>query len=237
MDTAEIDRELDDVESRIDRLRSLYEQYFLGIEKMEPSIPRRDVERKMTILRKEQIRNTAQRFKFQMLVQRYNTMQQHWARVTREIENGTYRRDVARAAARFGEKEALTILGKKKQKQYAVLAEAQLATRNKRRGVSGNDDELELSDSDLLVDDDDDDVPTGSSQRAPVSASDPGSSERKGQLGGLRWTGKNANDPASAVRSTEAQSSVKRRLTELAAAMKVPFPTSNDDPATPPPRA
>jgi hypothetical protein len=237
MDTAEIDRELDDVESRIDRLRSLYEQYFLGIEKMEPSIPRRDVERKMTILRKEQIRNTAQRFKFQMLVQRYNTMQQHWARVTREIENGTYRRDVARAAARFGEKEALTILGKKKQKQYAVLAEAQLAARAKRRGASGTDDELELSDSDLLVDDDDDDVPTGSSQRAPIATDDPGSSERKGQLGGLRWTGKNANDPASAVRSTEAQTGVKRRLAELAAAMKLPVPTSNDDPATPAPRA
>jgi hypothetical protein len=239
MDTAEIDRELDDVESRIDRLRSLYEQYFLGIEKMEPSIPRRDVERKMTILRKEQIRNTAQRFKFQMLVQRYNTMQQHWARVTREIENGTYRRDVARAAARFGEKEALTILGKKKQKQYAVLAEAQLAARAKRRGASGTDDELELSDSDLLVDDDDDDddVPTGSSKRAPIATDDPGSSERKAQLGGLRWAGKNANDPASAVRSTEAQTGVKRRLAELAAAMKVPVPTSNDDPATPAPRA
>jgi hypothetical protein len=125
MDTAEIERELSDLETRIDRLRALYEQYFLGIEKMEPSIPRRDAERKIQVLRKEQIRNTAQRFKFQMLVQRYNTMQQHWARVTREIENGTYRRDVMRAAARFGEKEALTITGKKRQKQYAVLAEAQ----------------------------------------------------------------------------------------------------------------
>jgi hypothetical protein len=238
MDTAEIDRELDDVEAKIDRLRSLYEQYFLGIEKMEPSIPRRDVERKMTILRKEQIRNTAQRFKFQMLVQRYNTMQQHWARVTREIENGTYRRDVMRAAARFGEKEALTILGKKKQKQYAVLAEAQLAARNKRRGAAGNDDELELADSDLLVDDDDDDVPTGAKHVAPTSSGDPASSERKGQLSGLRWTtGKSPGDPASAVRSTEAQTGVKRRLAELAAAMKVPVATSNDDPATPPPRA
>ncbi|MEP7126908.1 MAG: MXAN_5187 C-terminal domain-containing protein, partial [Byssovorax sp.] len=163
-------------------------------------------------------------------------MQQHWARVTREIENGTYRRDVARAAARFGEKEALTILGKKKQKQYAVLAEAQLAARAKRRGVGGGD-ELELADSDLLVDDDDDDVPTGSSQRVPISADDPGSSERKGQLSGLRWTGKNAGDPVSAVRTAEQQTGVKRRLAELAAAMKVPVPTSNDDPGTPPPRA
>jgi hypothetical protein len=238
MDTAEIDRELDDVESRIDRLRSLYEQYFLGIEKMEPSIPRRDVERKMTILRKEQIRNTAQRFKFQMLVQRYNTMQQHWARVTREIENGTYRRDVMRAAARFGAKEALTILGKKKQKQYAVLAEAQQLARDKRRGAVVDDsDDVELSDSDLLVDDDDDDdVSTGSAQQKPISANGPGSSERKAPLGGLRWSGNNPGDPASAVRSVEAQTGVKRRLAELAAAMKVPVPTSNDDPATPPPR-
>ena len=239
MDTAEIDRELDDVESRIDRLRSLYEQYFVGIEKIEPGIPRRDVERKMTILRQEKIRNTAQRFKFQMLVQRYSTMQQHWARVTREIENGTYRRDVARAAARFGEKEALTILGKRKQKQYAVLAAAQALTRSKRRGES-DDDALELADSDLLVDDaddDDDGAPTGSLHRPPISATDPGSSERKGQLSGLRWTGKNPGDPASAVRTAEAQTGVKRRLAELAAAMKAPALAPHDDPATPPPRA
>ena len=241
MDTAEIDRELDDVESRIDRLRSLYEQYFLGIEKMEPSIPRRDVERKMTILRKEQIRNTAQRFKFQMLVQRYNTMQQHWARVTREIENGTYRRDVMRAAARFGEKEALTILGKKRQKQYSVLAEAQAEAQALRKRRSGEDDELELSDSDLLVEDDD--GPQQSAvARSPIASGasgDPGSSEHKGKLGGLRWSGKSASDPASAVRSTEAQTGVKRRLAELAAAMKAPAASldEDEDPPTLPPRA
>jgi hypothetical protein len=237
MDTAEIERELDDLETRIDRLRALYEQYFLGIEKMEPSIPRRDAERKIQILRKEQVRNTAQRFKFQMLVQRYNTMQQHWARVTREIENGTYRRDVLRAAARFGEKEALTILGKKRQKQYSVLAEAQALALRKRRGGS-EDDELELSDSDLLVDDD---IPQQSAAvRALISSDDPGSSERKGQLGGLRWSGKSPGDPASAVRSTEAQTGVKRRLAELAAAMKAPAAPLDDDdedPPTLPPRA
>jgi len=236
MDTAEIERELDDLETRIDRLRALYEQYFLGIEKMEPAIPRRDAERKIQILRKEQVRNTAQRFKFQMLVQRYNTMQQHWARVTREIENGTYRRDVLRAAARFGEKEALTILGKKRQKQYSALAEAQTLALRKRRG---EDDELELSDSDLLVDDDDNAQPSAVTH-APISSGDPGSSERKTQFGGLRWSGKGPGDPASAVRSTEAQTGVKRRLAELAAAMKVPAATVDDDdedPPTLPPRA
>jgi hypothetical protein len=246
MDTAEIERELNDLETRIDRLRALYEQYFLGIEKMEPSIPRRDAERKIQLLRKEQVRNTAQRFKFQMLVQRYNTMQQHWARVTREIENGTYRRDVMRAAARFGEKEALTITGKKRQKQYAVLAEAQALERSRRRG--GEDDELELADSDLLVDDEGSQpiaVPVAAAAvavAAPVEAPAPSSSketasgERKTQLGGLRWAGKGASDPASAVRSTEAQTGVKRRLAELAASMKIPATSSTDDPTTPAPR-
>ena len=49
----------------------------------------------------KQIRNTAQRFRFQMVLQRYNTLQTHWQRVCREIERGTYKRHVVRAEQRF----------------------------------------------------------------------------------------------------------------------------------------
>src|SRR5438552_14472548 len=125
METAEIERELEELETRGERLRALYEQYFLGLEKLEPQIQKKDLERRIFTLRKEQIRNTGLRFKFQMLVQRFNTLQQYWQRVTREIENGTYRRDVVRAAVRFGAKEALTIVGKKRAAQYEKLAAAQ----------------------------------------------------------------------------------------------------------------
>src|ERR671927_321647 len=110
MDTSETEKELEELENRLERLRALYEQYFMGIEKLEPQIPRKELERRIVLLRKEQIRNTALRFKFQTLIQRYNTMQQYWMRIAREIENGTYRRDVIKAANRFGEKEALTIV-------------------------------------------------------------------------------------------------------------------------------
>src|SRR3954468_7436210 len=144
MDTSEIERELADLESRIERLRALYEQYFIGIEKVEPQIPRKEVDRKITLLRKEQIRNTGQRFKFQMLIQRYNTLQQYWARVTREIENGTFRRDVLRAAARFGAKDALTILGKRRAQKYAALAEAQAQRKEKEPPVEPEGEEVEL---------------------------------------------------------------------------------------------
>ncbi len=74
----------------------------MGIEKLEPTVPRKDVDRRVFVLRKEQIRNTALRFRFQMLLQRYNTYQTHWQRICRDIENGTYKRHVVRAQKRFG---------------------------------------------------------------------------------------------------------------------------------------
>src|SRR6187401_595244 len=100
---SDIDVALDELETRLERLRALYEQYFIGIEKLEPSIPRKDVDRRIYALRKVQIRNTAKRFKLQNLIQRYNTFQQYWLRTCREIENGTYHRHVARAQSRFGD--------------------------------------------------------------------------------------------------------------------------------------
>jgi hypothetical protein len=58
------------------------------------------------VLRKEQIRNTAQRFRFQMILQRYSTYQTHWQRICREIENGTYKRHLIRANLRFADGRA-----------------------------------------------------------------------------------------------------------------------------------
>jgi hypothetical protein len=98
----ELERLIGELEIAVDRLRSLYEQYFMGIERLEPTVPRKDCDRRVQLLRKEQIRNTALRFRFQMLVQRYNTYQTHWQRICRDIENGTYKRHVVRAQKRFG---------------------------------------------------------------------------------------------------------------------------------------
>jgi hypothetical protein len=95
-----------ELETRVDRLRSLYEQYFMGIEKMEPHVPRKDVERRFQAMRREQIRNTALRFRFQMVLQKYNTYQSYWMRIMRQIEDGTYKRDVLRAKANLGERRS-----------------------------------------------------------------------------------------------------------------------------------
>lgn len=102
MTPEQIDDAIEELSVRLERVRSLYEQYFMGIERLEPSIPRKDVERRLFELRKTRFQNTAKRFKFQTIVQRYNSLQQYWYRTCRDIENGTYRKHVLRAERRFG---------------------------------------------------------------------------------------------------------------------------------------
>ena len=103
MDQAEIEEAVGELETRVDRLRALYEQYFMGIEKIEPGVAKKDVERRVQTLRREQIRNTGLRFRFHMIIQRYNTYQTYWMRICRQIEEGTYKRDVIRAQQRFND--------------------------------------------------------------------------------------------------------------------------------------
>ena len=109
MELSEIDVLVGELETRVDRLRALYDQYFMGIEKLEPQVPRKDVDRRIHVLRKEQIRNTGLRFRFQMILQRYNTYQSYWARICRQIEDGTYKRHMMRAQARFGDVTAASL--------------------------------------------------------------------------------------------------------------------------------
>jgi hypothetical protein len=91
---------LSDAEIQLSRIKHLYEQWFQGIERIEPQIPRKQFDRALHALRKEQPRNTAIRFRFQTLIQRYTTLQTYWRRIGRQIEEGTYRRDLLRARRR-----------------------------------------------------------------------------------------------------------------------------------------
>lgn len=100
MDLKEYEALLHDVETRLDRLRALYEQYFQGIERLEPTVPRKEIERRIQLLKKAQPRNTALRFRTQQVVQKYTTYLTYWSRIARQIEEGTYRRDVLKARQR-----------------------------------------------------------------------------------------------------------------------------------------
>ena len=88
---------LDELNEAIDKLRHSYEKYFAGIDRIEPQRDRQKVKRMINQLRAKRFNNTASRFRFQSLQARIVTFESHWNRICRQIEEGTYKRDLLRA--------------------------------------------------------------------------------------------------------------------------------------------
>jgi hypothetical protein len=101
-----IEARLEDMERKLDRLRALYESFFMGTERVPPNVPRRELNRLVTEMQQVPIGNAMLRFRFQSLLQRWVMLTTYWNRTMREIEAGTYTRDLAKAhrhlAARSG---------------------------------------------------------------------------------------------------------------------------------------
>ena len=92
-----VEGRIDEVERKVDRLRTLYESFFMGVERTPPNTLRREANRQVLELQQVPIGNATVRFRFQSVVQRWVMMTSYWNRTMREIEAGTYQRDVARA--------------------------------------------------------------------------------------------------------------------------------------------
>lgn len=112
----ELDEELDDIDRDLDQLRALYELYFMGIEKAEPSTQRDHLRARLRKIRESKVRlNTALKFKMQTLQGRMISLETYWGRIMRARENGTYHRDVQKARRRQAEldkkQQASTING------------------------------------------------------------------------------------------------------------------------------
>src|SRR5579883_2841575 len=97
---SEMDIFLSDLAKKFERLKILYEQYFMGIEKIEPAVLRKEVSRAVQGLQQTPLRGTGVRFKAANLIQKWNIYTSYWNRTMRDIEAGRYVRDVARARRR-----------------------------------------------------------------------------------------------------------------------------------------
>ncbi|MBT8492615.1 MAG: hypothetical protein KJO07_06110 [Deltaproteobacteria bacterium] len=109
----EIEELLEQLAKLLDRTKIMYEQYFMGIQKVPPTQLHRDIERRIRELTREQIRNTGLRYRLTNLKQKFGSYNSYWRRILREIERGTYIRDVARVgrnAARRGQDIAPEVL-------------------------------------------------------------------------------------------------------------------------------
>jgi hypothetical protein len=111
-----MDARLEEMGRKMERLRALYESFFMGSERAPPNVPRRELNRLMLEMQQTKINNATMRFRFQSLQQRWVLYTTYWNRNLQEIEAGTYRRDLERArrhiTARGGtisEQEALAL--------------------------------------------------------------------------------------------------------------------------------
>ncbi|MEQ9324777.1 MAG: hypothetical protein RIF41_36765, partial [Polyangiaceae bacterium] len=125
MELNEYKQTIEDLEPKVERLKSLYQQYFMGIEKIPPHVLKKDVERTIWRLRRIRLQNTQAKFKFQQIIQRYNTYSQYWSRILREIEKGTYKRDIVKAAKRFGKDAATAAAGRQAETALRDVEEEQ----------------------------------------------------------------------------------------------------------------
>lgn len=92
-----IEARIDEMERKLERLRGLYESFFLGTERAPPNVPRRELNRLLLETQQMPIHNASLRFRFQSLMQKWVVLTTYWNRTLREIEAGTFRRDLAKA--------------------------------------------------------------------------------------------------------------------------------------------
>jgi hypothetical protein len=92
--------EIDELDEGITNLQVLYEKYFLGIDRRPPEQERKKVSTRMRELRTTMVKNTALKFRIQTLFAKLISFERMWDRTLREMEEGTYKRDVFKAKLR-----------------------------------------------------------------------------------------------------------------------------------------
>jgi len=97
--------DLDEMDEAIAKLQVLYEKYFVGIDRRPPEKERRHVSETMRLLKTTMVKNTALRFRIQTMFAKLLSFERMWDRTLREIEEGTYKRDVFKARLRDARRE------------------------------------------------------------------------------------------------------------------------------------
>ncbi len=99
-DSEKIAQRLNELEREIETLIYEYDQFFLGFQRVEPVARRKKIERMIRDLMDTYIANATLKFRLQNLRQRYATYREKWDRFLRQMEEGTFVRDVFRAKQR-----------------------------------------------------------------------------------------------------------------------------------------
>jgi hypothetical protein len=91
-----IKNRIEDLDKKLAELKFLYDQYFIGNERLEPLKLRDEVADMIKALSATYIKSTQLKFRLNTLISKHVTYKKLWERVTREIEEGKYKRDIFR---------------------------------------------------------------------------------------------------------------------------------------------
>ena len=155
-DKVDVEEVLDHIDKTLDRTKVLYEQYFLGMQKQPPTQLHTDVERRLRELQQLNIRNTGLRYRFATIQQKFGSYNSYWRRTVRQIENGTYIRNLAkisRNAAMTGEEvpeEILAAMPKRMREQVKRDREQALAAKRRREQDAYDLDMGDLDDAAVI---------------------------------------------------------------------------------------
>jgi hypothetical protein len=81
-------------------LKITYEKYFSGLERIEPVRERDDIKRFLRDLGEQPMNNSGQRFRFQTLKARFQSLELYWTRNLVQFERGTHPKMKFRADSR-----------------------------------------------------------------------------------------------------------------------------------------
>jgi len=96
-------KELDELDKRLAVLKVAYDKYFLGMEKLEPSRDRADMNKIINDIGTRYVRNTGATFRRDSLKNKFLAYGRYWDRILKQIEEGTYKGH--RVKAELHEKE------------------------------------------------------------------------------------------------------------------------------------
>ena len=83
-----MEQRINQLEKDIQRLKTAYDQYFAGVERLAPEKLAASVAREVRSLTSTVISNTALRFRAQQAISRYQTYHTYWQKKLREMEEG-----------------------------------------------------------------------------------------------------------------------------------------------------
>ncbi|GEM_PF-1088327 len=91
-----ISAEISAIDADLAKLKIRFEQHFLGIERKPPTDELDRIRRRVQLLKRSYTQNTALKFRMDTLYQKFLTYEQLWLKTLKEIEDGTYRKDLMR---------------------------------------------------------------------------------------------------------------------------------------------